>query len=64
MSSPDKGKQVPACQALEHDIKNAGIESVFGLRSDNTALLVTTLDAIGVRLAFLRETVAHERHKV
>ena len=64
MSSPDKGKQVPACEALAHDIKNAGIDAVFGLMSDDTALLVTTLNAVGVRLAFLLETVAHERRKV
>ena len=40
---------VPAYEALAADIKNLGTECVFGLMSDDTALLVTTLDAMGVR---------------
>lgn len=60
MSSSDKDKQVPAYEALAHDIKRAGIESVFGLMSDDTALFVTTLDAIGVRFYAAR----HENNAV
>ena len=60
MSSTDKHKQVPAYEALAHDIKSAGIESVFGLMSDDTALLVTTLDAIGVRFYAAR----HENNAI
>ena len=40
---------VPAYQALAHDIKSRGFLTVFGLMSDDTALFVATLDAIGVR---------------
>ena len=40
---------VPAYEALATDIKSLGTECVFGLMSDDTALLVTTLDAMGVR---------------
>jgi thiamine pyrophosphate-dependent acetolactate synthase large subunit-like protein len=40
---------VPAYEALSHDIKALGTEVVFGLMSDDTALLVTTLDSMGVR---------------
>ncbi len=60
MSSSANDKQVPAYEALAHDIKRAGIESVFGLMSDDTALFVTTLDAIGVRFYAAR----HENNAV
>ena len=40
---------VPAYEALAHDIKNLGTEVTFGLMSDDTALLVSTLDSIGVK---------------
>ena len=39
----------PAYEALALDIKAMGVEVVFGLMSDDTALFVTTLDAVGVR---------------
>jgi thiamine pyrophosphate-dependent acetolactate synthase large subunit-like protein len=42
-------KTIPAYEALAHDIKSLGTEAVFGLMSDDTALLVTTLDAMGVK---------------
>ena len=41
--------QVPAYEALAADIQRLGITAVFGLMSDDTALFVTTLDAMGVR---------------
>ena len=40
---------VPAYEGLAHDIKALGVNVVFGLMSDDTALLVTTLDAMGVK---------------
>ena len=40
---------VPTYEALAADIKRMGVESVFGLMSDDTALFVTTLDSMGVR---------------
>ena len=57
MSSPNAAadavmrdsRSVPAYEALAHDIKSRGYTMVFGLMSDDTALFVTTLDAIGVR---------------
>ena len=39
----------PAYEALAHDIKGLGVDVTFGLMSDDTALLVTTLDSIGVK---------------
>ena len=60
MSSTDNNKQVHAYEALAHDIKRSGIESVFGLMSDDTALFVTTLDAIGVRFYAAR----HENNAI
>ena len=51
---------VPVYEALARDIKSRGIEAVFGLMSDDTALLVTTLDAIGVRFYAAR----HENNAI
>ena len=59
-SAPPSPRQIPAYEALAHDIKNSGIEAVFGLMSDDTALFVTTLDAIGVRFYAAR----HENNAV
>ncbi len=53
-------RQMPAYEALAHDIKNSGIEAVFGLMSDDIALFVATLDAIGVRFFAAR----HENNAV
>ena len=41
-------RTAPTYEALAHDIKAIGTEVVFGLMSDDTALLVATLDAKGV----------------
>ena len=60
MPPSDKDRQVPAYEALAHDIRRAGIEAVFGLMSDDTALFVTTLDAIGVRFYAAR----HENNAI
>ena len=59
-----KSEQLPATlpvfEALARDIKSHGIEAIFGLMSDDTALLVTTLDAIGVRFYAAR----HENNAI
>ncbi|MFP6698716.1 MAG: thiamine pyrophosphate-dependent enzyme [Alphaproteobacteria bacterium] len=39
---------MPTYRALAHDIKGLGIECVFGLMSDDTAMFATELDTIGV----------------
>ena len=51
---------IPVYEALARDIKSHGIEAVFGLMSDDTALLVSTLDAIGVRFYAAR----HENNAI
>lgn len=45
---------VPAYEMLAQAIKASGVESVFSLISDFTALLITSLDAIGVRFLAAR----------
>ena len=42
------GRTVPVYQALAEDIARAGIDTSFGLMSDDTAVFATTLDAIGI----------------
>ena len=44
--SPEKA---PVYQVLADDIKAIGVEAVFGLMSDDTALFATALDTAGVR---------------
>ena len=46
---PAATRRVPAYEALAADIKRRGIDAVFGLMSDDTALFVTSLDSMGVR---------------
>lgn len=41
--------RVPTYEALAADIKGLGTESVFGLMGEDTALLITTLDSMGIR---------------
>ncbi len=52
--------RMPVYEALARDIQSRGIDAVFGLMSDDTALFVTTLDAIGVRFHAAR----HENNAV
>jgi len=40
---------LPAYEVLARDIQAMGVEVVFGLMSDDTALFVATLDSIGIR---------------
>ncbi len=41
--------RVPTYQALVEDIKALGVEQVFGLMSDDTAVFATALDSSGIR---------------
>lgn len=41
-------RTVPVYQALAEDIKNLGVDTVFGLMSDDTAVFAVTLDTIGI----------------
>ena len=57
---PAAARRVPAYEALAADIKRRGIDAVFGLMSDDTALFVTSLDSMGVRFYGARhETVGN-----
>ncbi len=47
-------------RALAEDIKQLGIDTVFGLMSDDTAVFITSLDAIGIRFCGAR----HENQAV
>lgn len=40
---------VPTYEALALDLKNLGIDCVFGLMSDDTALLISAIDSLGIR---------------
>ena len=41
-------REVPVYEILAADIKSLGIEAVFGLMSDDTAIFVTALDMVGI----------------
>ncbi len=45
----DAERRVPTYQVLVEDIKALGVEQVFGLMSDDTAVFATALDSFGVR---------------
>lgn len=53
-------RTIPVYEILAEDIKALGVESVFGLMSDDICQLVSTLDAIGVRFIGAR----HESNAV
>jgi thiamine pyrophosphate-dependent acetolactate synthase large subunit-like protein len=53
-------RTLPVYQILAEDIKSLGVDSVFGLMSDDICQLVATLDAIGVRFIGAR----HETNAV
>ena len=42
-------RTMPVCQAVAEDIRALGIDYVFGLMSDDTAVLAAAFDALGVR---------------
>jgi len=43
-------RTVPVYQILAEDIKGLGVDTVFGLMSDDICQLFATLDAMGVRV--------------
>src|SRR5215470_10880394 len=51
---------VPVFQMLAEDIQAVGIRTVFGLMSDDTAVLAVTLDGLGVRFVGAR----HENNAI
>ena len=53
-------RTIPVYQILAEDIQGLGVDSVFGLMSDDICQLVATLDAIGVRFIGAR----HETNAV
>ncbi len=52
--SSNETRTMPVYEALALDIKARGCEVAFGLISDDTAMLVTALDAAGVRFCSAR----------
>src|SRR5438105_118440 len=47
---PDRPERIePTYQVLVDDIKALGVEQVFGLMSDDTAVFATALDSAGIR---------------
>src|SRR4051794_27131086 len=42
------GRVIEAHQAIAEDIKALGVETVFGLMSDDTAVFCTALDGLGI----------------
>ena len=58
---PDRLERVaPTYQMLVEDLKSLGVEQVFGLMSDDTAVFVTALDSAGIRFYGAR----HENNAV
>ena len=45
----DTQRRAPTYQVLVDDIKALGVEQVFGLMSDDTAVFATALDSSGIR---------------
>ena len=45
----DMQRRAPTYQVLVDDIKALGVEQVFGLMSDDTAVFATALDSAGIR---------------
>ena len=42
------GRIIPTYEILAQDIKNLGVDAVFGLMSDDTAMLAVAIDTIGI----------------
>src|SRR5260221_11648865 len=54
------GRRAPTYQVLVDDIRALGVEQVFGLMSDDTAVFATALDSAGIRFYGAR----HENNAV
>ena len=48
-SGQTRSRKVPVYQVLAEDLQHMGARVAFGLMSDDTALLATALDSLGVR---------------
>lgn len=46
---PAEARTIPVYEALAHDLQAMGVDTVFGLMSDDTAHFGVTLDAIGIK---------------
>src|SRR4029434_2695590 len=53
-------RRAPTYQVLVDDLKSLGVEQVFGLMSDDTAVFATALDSAGIRFYGAR----HEHNAV
>jgi glyoxylate carboligase len=42
------GRRMPTYRALAQDLKNLGVDTVFGLMSDDTALFAVEIDTLGI----------------
>lgn len=51
---------IPTHEALAQQLKRLGIDCIFGLMSDETALLIASIDAVGIRFLSAR----HENNAV
>ncbi len=47
-SAATTGRHIPTYRALAQDLKNLGVEVVFGLMSDDTALFAVEIDTLGI----------------
>jgi thiamine pyrophosphate-dependent acetolactate synthase large subunit-like protein len=43
-----EGHRIPTYRALAQDLKNLGVDTVFGLMSDDTALFAVEIDTLGI----------------
>lgn len=59
-TNPSEKDMIPIYRAMAEDIKSLGVERVFGLMSDDIALLISSLEGIG--LPFIR--ARHESNAV
>jgi len=55
-------RRSPTYQVLVEDLKALGVEQVFGLMSDDTAVFATALDSSGIRFYGARATRTTHRH--
>ena len=53
-------QRIPTYEALALQLKQLGIECIFGLMSDETAMLIACIDSVGIRFISTR----HENNAV
>ena len=57
------GRVIQAHQAIAEDIKALGVDTVFGLMSDDTAVFCTALDGLGIAFHGARHRTTPSRWK-